>query len=129
MTTKQHYYKVRHVSAILNIPASTLRHWEKEFPIMSPKRTDAGQRLYSDEDVEICKLIKKYLYEDGLTIKAVKRKSAMFRKYSPRNAFVCNSIKDAVKLLADAKEKCEDEHIIARIESVLTWLSQSKPQS
>lgn len=129
MTSKQHYYKVRHVSALLNVPASTLRHWEKEFPIMSPKRTDAGQRIFSEEDVEICKLIKKYLYEDGLTIKAVKRKTAMFRKYSPRNSFVCNSLKEAEKLLTDVKERCEDEHSIARIESVLAWLSQLKSES
>ncbi|MGN1264284.1 MAG: MerR family DNA-binding transcriptional regulator, partial [Muribaculaceae bacterium] len=32
------FYKISDVAAILGIPASTLRFWEKEFTIIKPRR-------------------------------------------------------------------------------------------
>lgn len=122
MTTKS-YYKISEVSELLDVPASTLRYWEKEFPTLSPKRSVAGQRIFSVDDVEICKLIKKYLYSDRLTIDAARRKITMYRRYSPRHSFVCKSNKDAMRLLSEAKERCVDEHIVSRIEAVLKWMN------
>lgn len=109
---------------MLDVTAATLRYWEKEFPTLSPKRSETGQRRYSEDDVNLCRIIRKYLYEDGLSIEAARRKVAVFRKNPPRYAFVCRSGKDALKLLREAKERSSDEHILARIEAVLGWIEQ-----
>ncbi|WP_289191948.1 MerR family transcriptional regulator, partial [Bacteroides acidifaciens] len=53
------YYRIREVVAMLNIPASTLRFWEDTFDQLEPHRTPSGQRRYTPENVEVCKLIKR----------------------------------------------------------------------
>lgn len=122
MATKS-YYKISEVSVQLDVPASTLRYWEKEFPTLSPKRSGTGRRIFSVDDVEICKLIKKCLYSDRLTIEAARRKIAMYRRYSPRHNFVCKSNKDAMRLLSEVKERSADEHIVSRVDAVLKWMN------
>ena len=44
------YYKISEVAEILDIPASTLRFWEKKFTIIKPFR-DKGQRYYTPKDI------------------------------------------------------------------------------
>ncbi len=46
------YYKIREVSELLGVPASTLRFWESEFPSLRPKRNAKGTRFYSQSDME-----------------------------------------------------------------------------
>ena len=48
-----------------------LRYWEKEFTQIRPKIIN-GRRYYSKEQVEILKLIKFLLKNEGLTINGVK---------------------------------------------------------
>lgn len=116
------FYRPREVADLLEVPTSTILYWVKVFPSLRPNRTEMGHRRYSAEDVETLKLIKKYLYSDGLSIKAAQRKMAVFRKHPPRNDFICRSSKDAVKLLTEAKERSEDDHVCGRIDSVVGWV-------
>ena len=52
------YYKIKEVSEILNLPQSTLRFWETQFPLLKPKRNDGGTRFYTPGDIEVLKMIK-----------------------------------------------------------------------
>jgi len=66
-------YRIQEVSEKLQIPKSTIRFWEMEFPeLVRPKRTDGGQRRYSDEDVDSLKKIKKLLHHKNRTIDQAK---------------------------------------------------------
>lgn len=119
------YYKMGEVSAMLGVPATTLRFWENTFVQIQPLRTPKGTRKYRPEDVEMCRLIKTLLRDKGYTVEAVKRQLADYRKYPPRNPFVCKSTDDALRLLSEAKSRCsEDAHAVARIEAVTQWLTQ-----
>jgi DNA-binding transcriptional MerR regulator len=55
-------------SAMLALPPSVLRFWEKEFEYLKPKKTGKGNRLYTAEDLEQLRLIKHLLREEGYTI-------------------------------------------------------------
>lgn len=57
------YYSISEVSEIIGEPAYILRYWEKEFPILNPKKNRAGNRIYCDRDIEIIKTIKSLLRE------------------------------------------------------------------
>jgi DNA-binding transcriptional MerR regulator len=62
------YFKIGEVSRIAGVPTHVLRFWETEFPRISPRRTDAGQRLYTRKEVELVLEIKTLLYQRRFTI-------------------------------------------------------------
>jgi len=51
------YYSISEVSDMLQINASVLRFWEKEFRELEPRKTKGGHRLYSEADVELLRKI------------------------------------------------------------------------
>jgi DNA-binding transcriptional MerR regulator len=67
------YFRIGEVSKITKIPAYVLRFWESEFPRIRPKRTDAGQRLYSRADIELILKIKTLLYQKKFTIQGARQ--------------------------------------------------------
>ena len=75
-------YKIGEVGKLLQVPSFTLRFWETEFPQLHPKRTDKGQRLYSEGDVDTLRRIRSLLYDRGLTIEGA-RKALQGRGESP----------------------------------------------
>lgn len=42
-------YKIKQVSEITGLPASTLRYYEKEQLLPTVKRNEAGVRIYNDK--------------------------------------------------------------------------------
>lgn len=50
-------YTIQEVTKIVNMPSSTLRFYESKGLLSSIERTEAGYRLYTDEDIELLKLI------------------------------------------------------------------------
>lgn len=61
----QRKFRVRDVCALLNVRPHVLRYWEREIPLLSPKKTVSGHRLYSFADIEILFRIRYLLYERG----------------------------------------------------------------
>lgn len=66
------YYRIADVAELLDLPHSTIRFWESEFPQLRPKRTQTRTRLYTPRDVELLELIKFLLKERGLKIDAAR---------------------------------------------------------
>lgn len=123
MKPTKSYYKIGEVSEMLDVPISTLRFWEDTFEQLDPFRTPGGTRKYRPEDVEMCKLIKQLLREKGYSLEYAKKELADYRRYPPRKPFVCKSTDDALRLLSEAKSRCEDAHAVARIEAVEGWIT------
>ena len=123
------YYKIGEVSEMLDIPISTLRFWEDAFEQLDPFRTPGGTRKYRPEDVEMCRLIKHLLRDKGYSLEYAKKELADYRRYPPRHPFVCKSAEDALRLLSEAKSRCDDAHATARIEAVEGWIKQTDSQS
>ena len=62
-------YRIQEVSEKLEVPKSTIRYWETEFPeLVRPKRTNGGQRRYSKADIDNLRQIKSILYRKNRTI-------------------------------------------------------------
>ena len=66
------YYSIREVSQMLEVPESSLRYWEKQFPELHPRKTPGGARQYTKDDIGLLKLITHLLKDKGLTIAAAK---------------------------------------------------------
>jgi len=67
-------YKIGEAARTIGVKTHTLRFWEDEFEEIDPIRTEAGQRLYTEENMEVLREIKRLLYDEGLTIDGAKRK-------------------------------------------------------
>jgi UDP-N-acetylglucosamine 4,6-dehydratase len=62
-------YRIQKVSQKLEVPRSTIRYWETEFPqLIRPKRTNGGQRRYSEQDISKLHKIKNLLHHKNKTI-------------------------------------------------------------
>lgn len=64
------YYRIGDVAEVLDIPASTLRFWEKEFTIIKPKRNAKNVRLYTPKDIETIRMIYFLVKDKGLKLNA-----------------------------------------------------------
>lgn len=81
------YFRIGEVSEITGVQPYTLRHWEMEFPTLSPKKNDSGQRLYRKEDIEMVHTIQRLLHSEGYTTAGARRLlSAKSGKRGPRVA-------------------------------------------
>src|ERR1700757_1133643 len=67
------YFKIGEVSELLGVEPYVLRYWEGEFPVLSPKKSGTGHRLYRRKDVELLLRIKHLLYEKRFTIEGARQ--------------------------------------------------------
>ncbi|MBI9081595.1 MAG: MerR family transcriptional regulator [Pseudodesulfovibrio sp.] len=67
-------YKIGQAAKEIGVKTYVLRFWEGEFDEIEPIRTESGQRLYTEDHIEIIREVKRLLYDEGLTIDGAKRK-------------------------------------------------------
>ncbi len=74
------YYSIGELAGLLDVNASLLRFWEKEFSLKVSKRNKKGNRLYSVKEVEeiniIYSLVKVQLFTLDGAKKAMKSKGS-----------------------------------------------------
>lgn len=104
-------YTIGQISAIFNLPISTLRYYDKEglFPNLERK---GNIRLFSDNDIEALRLIE-CLKQTGLEIKDIKRFMDLVKEGS-------STYKERKELIERQKLKVEDE--IKKMEKNLAML-------
>jgi DNA-binding transcriptional MerR regulator len=69
-TLEKKYYKISEVAELIGLPASTLRFWESQFTIISPRRNRNGTRYYTPADVEKIRMVAYLVKEKGLRLEA-----------------------------------------------------------
>jgi DNA-binding transcriptional MerR regulator len=66
------YYSIGQISKLIGEEQHVLRYWEKELGFFRPKKNRAGNRLYSNRDLNIIKTIKILIREEGMSLKEAK---------------------------------------------------------
>jgi DNA-binding transcriptional MerR regulator len=69
---QKQYYSIGEVAAMFKENTSLIRYWEKEFPILKPKKNKKGDRYFRPEDVKNLKMIYHLLRERKYTIDGAK---------------------------------------------------------
>ena len=77
----------------LGLPQHVLRFWETRFPQIKPLKRGGGRRYYRPDDVEILRVIKQLLYDEGYTIKGVQR---LFKEQGARAVVSTSGSRDVV---------------------------------
>ena len=77
---KKLYYSISEVSKITNLEQYVLRYWESEFDELKPAKNRAGNRIYTNKDIQLILFIKKLLRDERYTIEGAKQ---VLKTYSP----------------------------------------------
>jgi DNA-binding transcriptional MerR regulator len=70
------FFRIGEAARLTGVQAHVLRYWEAEFPMLHPKKSGAGQRLYRRRDIETILRIRDLLYQERYTIAGAKRRLA-----------------------------------------------------
>lgn len=70
---KKLYYSISEVSKITEVEQYVLRYWETEFEGLSPQKNRAGNRAYTNKDIQLVLVIKHLLREKKYTIEGAKK--------------------------------------------------------
>ena len=74
------YYSISDVAAMMDLKPYVLRYWETEFRELRPMKNRSGSRAYRQKDIDLVKLIKKLLYEEGYTIAGARNRMKAMAK-------------------------------------------------
>ncbi|GAB1348456.1 hypothetical protein MASR1M107_06680 [Ignavibacteriales bacterium] len=70
---KKLYYSISEVSKITDVEQYVLRFWENVFEQLRPQKNRAGNRIYTNKEIELILLIKSLLRDQKYTIEGAKK--------------------------------------------------------
>lgn len=73
LSIKKLYYSISEVSKLTGIEQYILRYWETEFEQLKPQKNRAGNRIYTNKDIQLILYIKNLLRERKYTIDGAKK--------------------------------------------------------
>lgn len=119
-------YTINEVEARTGVPATTLRQWERRYGLPMPERSDAGYRLYGDDDLGDIRAMKAHV-DDGVP---ASRAAAMVKEGAlpvagPRTVAALRAdLVDALVALDDdrADRVLSEAHALHSVEGVVLEL-------
>jgi DNA-binding transcriptional MerR regulator len=111
---KKLYYSIGEVSEITGLKSYVLRYWETEFTNLSPGKSRAGNRVYTEENINTILEIKRLLYDERFTIEGARQ---YFKNDQSNNRSIDRSVSPASlirekelarKALRDVQESLTD---------------------
>ncbi len=105
-TNDRLYYSISEVARITGLEPYVLRYWEKEFPVLKPKKSRGGNRIYTEKDIEIINRIKHLRSKEKLTIAGARTKLMMRR--AGEEAEAVRSSARARTLIGQIRREIED---------------------
>jgi DNA-binding transcriptional MerR regulator len=73
LSIKKLYYSISEVSKITEMEQYVLRYWETEFEQLTPQKNRAGNRIYTNKDIQVILHIKNLLRDKKYTIEGAKK--------------------------------------------------------
>ncbi len=73
LSIKKLYYSISEVSKITEMEQYVLRYWETEFEQLKPQKNRAGNRIYTNKDIQVILQIKSLLRDKKYTIEGAKK--------------------------------------------------------
>lgn len=98
------YYTISEVAESLHVNASLLRFWEKEFEEIEPRKNKKGNRIYTDADLKILRMVYYLVKERGFTLEGAKKKIKESRKEIEDKTELIDSLKQVRTMLLELKE-------------------------
>ena len=87
------YYSIGEVARMFGVNESLLRYWEKEFPVIAPRKAGGNVRQYRKEDIENIRLIYHLVKEKGMTLQGAKLRLKTSREQTLNTAEIMERLK------------------------------------
>lgn len=101
------YYSIGEVAKMFNVNESLLRYWEKEFPIISPKKAGGKIRQYKKEDIENIRLIYHLVKEKGMTLQGAKQRLKVNKEQTIQTSEVVDRLKSVREELVKLRKSLD----------------------
>ena len=104
------FFRIGEVSQLVGVEPYVLRYWESEFPGLSPKKSDTGQRMFRRKDVELLLNIKHLLYNEKFTIEGARKalKTGKIVEEKPRGPATQEELFPAANPLPEIRRELVD---------------------
>lgn len=66
------FYSIAEVGKMFDVPPTTLRYWEKEFPTIHPRKNGSNIRMYVQEDIDEVRLVYDLIKVRNMKLSAAK---------------------------------------------------------
>ena len=123
LSIKKLYYSISEVSKITNIEQYVLRYWETEFEQLKPQKNRAGNRIYTNKDIQLILHIKTLLRERKYTIEGAKK---IMENYSPEKILQSSEPERSAEENTDPqiikKEKSNLHKDLEEVKNILEFL-------
>ena len=125
LSIKKLYYSISEVSKITNIEQYVLRYWETEFEQLKPQKNRAGNRIYTNKDIQLILHIKNLLRERKYTIEGAKK---IMENYAPDKVLQTSIESETINVVENNepqivnKEKTSLQKDLEEIKTVLELL-------
>ena len=107
------YKSIGEVEKILKVKPHVLRSWEQSFSQVKPIKRKGGRRLYSEDVINILRIIKKLVGDEGYSIRGVK-------KYLSKNKISDIKKEGAIKISEELDMKLENiEKYLKKAKSIM----------
>ena len=87
------YYSISEVAQMFGVNESLLRYWEKEFPMITPRKVGGNIRQYRKEDVDNIRLVYYLVKEKGMTLSGAKQRLKQNKETIIRNSEILERLK------------------------------------
>lgn len=101
------YYSISEVAKMFEVNESLLRYWEKEFPMIAPKKAGGNIRQYRKEDIENIRLVYHLVKEKGMTLAGAKQRLKMNKETTMNTAEILERLKEIKKELLSMRKELD----------------------
>jgi len=123
LSIKKLYYSISEVSKITNIEQYVLRYWETEFEQLKPQKNRAGNRIYTNKEIQLILHIKTLLRERKYTIEGAKK---ILENYAPEKVLQSSEVEKEVTENEEPqnfkREKSSLQNDLEEVKSLLEFL-------
>ena len=78
-TLEREFYPIREASRLTQVPAHTLRYWERRLHLVKPTRVGGGQRRYTKADLDTIARVRDLVAGGRMTLSGAKKAMAPSR--------------------------------------------------
>lgn len=101
------YYSISEVAKMFNVNESLLRYWEKEFPIIAPRKAGGNVRQYRKEDIENIRLVYHLVKEKGMTLQGAKQRLKANKEKTVQTAEIVDRLKQIREELVNLRNSLD----------------------
>jgi len=106
---KKLYYSISEASKITEVEQYVLRYWETEFEQLKPQKNRAGNRVFTNKDIQLILQIKSLLREKRYTIEGAK--NILANSGNSKDNISVKPMSESKKNVEDASAKSQSTEV------------------